>query len=118
MNVLIIEDEQKIADILVQGLQASGFQANHEADGFRGLNTALIKNFDAIVMDVSMPLMDGFQVLAEIRRKGIRTPVIMLTARTELADRLQGFESGADDYLAKPFFVSNVWFIGRIDRSC
>jgi len=108
MNVLIIEDEQKIADILVQGLQASGFQANHEADGFRGLNTALIKNFDAIVMDVSMPLMDGFQVLTEIRRKGIHTPVIMLTARTELADRLQGFECGADDYLAKPFFIEEL----------
>ena len=108
MNVLVIEDEQKIADILVQGLQASGFQTHHEADGFRGLNTALIKSFDAIVMDVSMPLMDGFQVLAEIRRKGIHTPVIMLTARTELADRLQGFESGADDYLAKPFFMEEL----------
>jgi two-component system OmpR family response regulator len=108
MNVLVIEDEQKIADILVQGLQASGFQTHHEADGFRGLNTALIKSFDAIVMDVAMPLMDGFQVLAEIRRKGIHTPVIMLTARTELADRLQGFESGADDYLAKPFFMEEL----------
>jgi DNA-binding response OmpR family regulator len=108
MNVLVIEDEQKIADILIQGLQAAGFQTHHEADGFRGLNTALIKSFDAIVMDVSMPLMDGFQVLAEIRRKGIHTPVIMLTARTELADRLQGFESGADDYLAKPFFMEEL----------
>jgi two-component system OmpR family response regulator len=108
MNVLVIEDEQKIADMLVLGLQTSGFQVHHEADGFRGLNTALIKNFDAIVMDVSMPLMDGFQVLTEIRRKGIHTPVIMLTARTELADRLQGFECGADDYLAKPFFIEEL----------
>jgi DNA-binding response OmpR family regulator len=108
MNVLVIEDEQKIADIIAQGLEASRMVVHHESDGFRGLNTALIKNFDAIVMDVAMPLMDGFQVLAEIRRKGILTPVIMLTARTELADRLQGFASGADDYLAKPFFIEEL----------
>lgn len=108
MNVLVIEDEQKIADILVHGLQTAGFQAQHEADGSQGLNAALSKNFDAIVMDVSMPAMDGFQVLAEIRRKGIHTPVIMLTARTELADRLQAFASGADDYLPKPFFMEEL----------
>lgn len=108
MNVLVIEDEQKIADILLQGLQTAGFQTHHAADGLQGLQAALINHFDAIVMDVSMPVMDGFQALAEMRRKGIHTPVIMLTARTELSDRLQGFASGTDDYLAKPFFMEEL----------
>lgn len=108
MNILLIEDEQKIVDVILSGFEANGFSVHHEADGFRGLNTALIKKFDAIVLDASMPLMDGFEVLGEIRRKGLKTPVIMLTARTELADRLKGFEKGADDYLAKPFFIEEL----------
>lgn len=108
MNILLIEDEQKIADFIVSGFEAEGFAVHHDSDGFRGLNTALINKFDAIVLDVSMPLMDGFEVLGEIRRKGLKSPVIMLTARTELADRLKGFERGADDYLAKPFFIEEL----------
>jgi two-component system, OmpR family, response regulator len=108
MNILLIEDEQKIADFIVSGFEAEGFAVHHDADGFRGLNTALIKKFDAIVLDVSMPLMDGFEVLGEIRRKGLKTPIMMLTARTELMDRLKGFEKGADDYLAKPFFIEEL----------
>ena len=80
MNVLVIEDEQKIADFIVSGFEAEGFAVHHDSDGFRGLNTALINKFDAIVLDVSMPLMDGFEVLGEIRRKGLKSPVIMLTA--------------------------------------
>ena len=103
MHVLLLEDEKKIADFIVAGFEASGFQIHHEADGFRGLNTALIRSFDAIVMDVNLPLMDGFQVLTEIRRKGLYTPVVLLTARTDLADRLKAFELGTDDYLPKPF---------------
>jgi two-component system OmpR family response regulator len=79
-----------------------------ESDGFRGLNTALIKSFDAIVLDVNLPLMDGFQVLSEIRRKGIHTPVVMLTARAELADRIRTFEQGADDFMPKPFFIEEL----------
>jgi two-component system OmpR family response regulator len=108
MNILLIEDEQKIADFIVSGFETEGFAVHHDSDGFRGLNTALINKFDAIVLDVSMPLMDGFEVLGEIRRKGLKSPVIMLTARTELADRLKGFEKGADDYLAKPFFIEEL----------
>jgi two-component system OmpR family response regulator len=108
MNILLIEDEQKIADFIVSGFETEGFAVHLDSDGFRGLNTALINKFDAIVLDVSMPLMDGFEVLGEIRRKGLKSPVIMLTARTELADRLKGFEKGADDYLAKPFFIEEL----------
>ena len=108
MNILLIEDEQHIADFVVSGFEAEGFVVHHDADGFRGLNTALIKKFDAIVLDVSMPLLGGFEVLSEIRRKGLKTPVMMLTARTELVDRLKGFEKGADDYLPKPFFIEEL----------
>ncbi|WP_333846084.1 response regulator transcription factor [Limnohabitans sp.] len=108
MNILLVEDEQHIADFIMSGFRAEGFAVHHDADGFRGLNTALIKKFDAIVLDVSMPLLDGFEVLGEIRRKGLKTPVMMLTARTELIDRLKGFEKGADDYLAKPFFIEEL----------
>lgn len=108
MNILLIEDEQKIADFIVSGFERENFSVHHDSDGFRGLNTALIKKFDAIVLDVSMPLMDGFQVLGEIRRTGVKTPIVMLTARTELTDRLKGFEKGADDYLAKPFFIEEL----------
>lgn len=108
MNVLLIEDEEKIIDFVVQGFNAAGFVTHVESDGFRALNTALIKSFDALVLDVNIPLMDGFQVLAEIRKKGIDTPVIMLTARAELADRVRSFELGADEYMPKPFFIEEL----------
>jgi DNA-binding response OmpR family regulator len=108
MNILLIEDEQRIADFIVTGFESVGFVVHHEIDGFRGLNTALIKNFDAVVLDVALPMMDGFQVLTEIRRKGLSTPVILLTAKTDLADRLSGFELGADDFLVKPFFIEEL----------
>ena len=108
MNVLLIEDEEKIIDFVLQGFKAAGFLTHVESDGFRGLNTALIKSFDAIVLDVNIPLKDGFQVLAEIRRQGIHTPVVMLTARAELADRVRSFEQGADDYMPKPFFIEEL----------
>jgi DNA-binding response OmpR family regulator len=108
MDVLLIEDENKIADFVIEGFAVAGMRTHHEADGFRGLTTALMKRFDAIVMDVSMPLMDGFEVLAELRKSGVQTPVIMLTARTDLEDRLRAFQTGADDYLAKPFFIEEL----------
>ena len=108
MNILLIEDEQRIADFIVAGFTDVGFTTHWEQDGFRGLNTALIKNFDAIVLDLTLPMMDGLTVLAEIRRKNLAIPVIILSARTDLNDRLQGFEKGADDYLAKPFFIEEL----------
>jgi len=108
MNILLIEDEQRIADFIVAGFTDVGFTTHWEQDGFRGLNTALIKNFDAIVLDLTLPMMDGLTVLAEIRRKNLATPIIILSARTDLTDRLQGFEKGADDYLAKPFFIEEL----------
>ena len=103
MKILLIEDDEQIADMVVSAFDAVGVQTQVEKDGFRGLSTALQLNFDAILLDVALPLMNGFQVLEEIRRNNLNTPVIMLTASVDLPDRLKSFEKGADDYLPKPF---------------
>ena len=108
MNVLLIEDEQKIADFVMAGFSEAGFRMRHESDGFRGLNTALITPFDALILDVMLPVMNGFEILAELRRRGNSTPVIMLSALHELPDKLKGFDLGANDYLAKPFHVEEL----------
>jgi two-component system response regulator RegX3 len=103
MKILLIEDDAQIADLVVSAFEALGIETQHEKDGFRGLRSALQLNFDAILLDVALPLMDGFQVLEEIRRNSLNTPVIMLTARTEEIDRVMGLEMGADDYVTKPY---------------
>ena len=89
MKILLIEDDEKIAELVVTAFEAVGIKTQLEKDGFRGLRTALQLNFDAILLDVALPLMNGFQVLEEIRRNSLSTPVIMLTASVDLPDRLQ-----------------------------
>lgn len=108
MNVLLVEDEQKIADFVMAGFEQCGITTHHERDGFRGLNTALVHKFDAIVLDINLPLMDGFDVLSELRRRAITAPVVMLSARADLQDKLTGFEKGANDYLTKPFHLEEL----------
>ena len=108
MNILLIEDDEQIADLVVSAFDVAGVKTQVEKDGFRGLRTALQLNFDAILLDVALPLMDGFQVLEEIRRNSLSTPVIMLTASIDLPDRLKSFEKGADDYLPKPFDLPDL----------
>ena len=108
MNILLIEDDEQIADLVVSAFDVAGVKTQVEKDGFRGLRTALQLNFDAILLDVALPLMDGFQVLEEIRRNSLNTPVIMLTASIDLPDRLKSFEKGADDYLPKPFYMEEL----------
>ena len=90
MKILLIEDDAQIADLVVSAFEALGIETQHEKDGFRGLRSALQLNFDAILLDVALPLMDGFQVLEEIRRNSLNTPVIMLTASVDLPDRWLG----------------------------
>ena len=107
MHLLVIEDEQKLGDYLRKGLSESGFNVDLSRDGTEGLTMALTGNFDAIVLDVMLPGIDGFKIL-EMVRKSAATPVLMLTARDEVADRVKGLESGADDYLAKPFAFSEL----------
>jgi DNA-binding response OmpR family regulator len=108
MKVLLVEDEQKIADFVCSGLAARGAVVTHRADGNSGFDSARAERFDAIVLDLMLPGRDGLSVLSGLRAAGVLTPVILLTARNELGDRIEGLNLGADDYLAKPFYVEEL----------
>lgn len=103
MKILIVEDEAKLAQVLQQGLKENGYVVEWAEDGGWGLELALQGGFDAMVLDVMLPGKDGFEVLRELRKSGSTLPVVMLTARTNVEDRVQGLDLGADDYLSKPF---------------
>jgi len=108
MKILIVEDEQKTGDYLKQGLSESGFVADLARDGIDGLHLALTGDYDLVVLDVMLPKLDGWQVLREIRHQGKQLPVLFLTARDQVEDRVKGLEFGADDYLVKPFAFSEL----------
>ena len=103
MHILIIEDEPVIAQTIADLLATQGGTAELAYDGVTGLNLALTKQYDAVVLDIMLPGLDGFQVAQTLRRRGISTPILMLTARTQVGDRVNGLDSGADYYLTKPF---------------
>lgn len=107
MRILVIEDEQKLGDYLVKGLCESGFVVDLARTGIEGRNLALDGSYDLLVLDVMLPGIDGFAVL-DVVRKTRSMPVLMLTARDEVADRVRGLQSGADDYLSKPFAFSEL----------
>ncbi len=111
-RVLLVEDEVRIADFVIPTLSAAGFDVTHVGDGSDGLAAILEGTHDVVVLDVMLPSMDGFEILARVRDAGDPVPVIILSARGELPDRLLGFKAGADDYLPKPFFVEEL--IARI----
>ncbi|MDO5678423.1 MAG: response regulator transcription factor [Propionibacteriaceae bacterium] len=102
-TILIIEDEARIAGFIGKGLKAAGFTSHATASGAEGATLAVHGNFDLVILDVGLPDIDGFEVLERIRGQGVAVPVIMLTARSSVADRVAGLESGADDYMPKPF---------------
>jgi two-component system, OmpR family, response regulator len=108
MRVLLIEDEERIADLVVAGLGARSMDVHVCNDGNAGFEQARRGAYDAVVLDLMLPGRDGLSVLAGLRAEGIATPVILLTARNELGDRIEGLNLGADDYLAKPFFVEEL----------
>lgn len=108
MKILLVEDEQRIANFVRSGLAARGFGITYCADGDSGLEQACSGHFDAIVLDIMLPGRDGLSILKALRDGGDATPVILLTARNELGDRIQGLDLGADDYMAKPFFVEEL----------
>src|SRR4051794_15688105 len=103
MRVLIIDDDPRMAGLLQRGLTAEGILVRLEGTGQRGLEAASRSEFDAILLDVMLPDMDGFDVCRRLRATGNWVPVLMLTARSEVQDRVAGLDGGADDYLAKPF---------------
>ena len=103
MRVLVIEDEVRLAATLQDMLELNGYAADACHDGETGLDNALSGIYDVIILDVMLPKMDGFTVLRRLRESGSATPVLMLTARSELSDRVEGLDRGADYYLTKPF---------------
>src|SRR3954471_15698787 len=103
MRALIIEDDKKIASFVMRGLKEAGFAVNHAADGVSGLNLALKDFYDAIILDIMLPKRDGLSIVEEVRRQKIHTPIIILSARRSVDDRIKGLEFGGDDYLIKPF---------------
>ena len=103
MRVLLIEDEPRVARFIAKGLREQSYAVDIASDGQEGLYKAGIDDYDLIVLDVMIPLLDGFEVCRELRRQGVTTPVLMLTARDAVSDRVAGLDAGADDYLSKPF---------------
>ncbi|PIV88380.1 MAG: DNA-binding response regulator [Hydrogenophilales bacterium CG17_big_fil_post_rev_8_21_14_2_50_63_12] len=108
MKILIVEDEPKTGDYLKQGLTEAGFIADLARDGWDGLELAKDGHYDLMILDVMLPGLDGWQVLDGVRRAGVETPVLFLTARDQVADRVKGLELGADDYLVKPFAFAEL----------
>lgn len=108
MKVLIVEDEAKTGDYLRQGLSEAGFNTDLARNGMDGLHQALTGDHDLIILDVMLPGLNGWQVLETIRRSGKEMPVLFLTAKDQVEDRVKGLELGADDYLVKPFAFSEL----------
>ncbi len=108
MHILFVEDEAKIANFVNAGLREHGFVVDYCDNGDEGYNRALDNEYDALVLDIMIPGKDGLAILKGLRRAKKNVPVILLTARNELDDRIEGLNLGADDYIAKPFFVEEL----------
>jgi two-component system OmpR family response regulator len=108
MRILVVEDDSKIASFVVNGLKQNGFAVDHAADGERGLALAGTVNYDAVVLDLMLPKLDGLSLVGALRAKGARVPVLILSARASVDDRVKGLQAGGDDYLTKPFAFSEL----------
>lgn len=107
MRLLLVEDELELALAVTQLLREKGYAVDHASDGAQGLAKAKATDYDAVILDVMLPKLDGWQVLADLRLTK-KTPVLMLTARDTIADRVRGLDTGADDYLVKPFAMAEL----------
>jgi len=103
MRLLVVEDEKKVASFIKQGLEEEGYAVDLALDGEKGLEMALDGVHDLIILDISLPKMDGLQVLKKLRQQKVNTPVLLLTVRATIEDKVLGLDAGADDYLTKPF---------------
>ncbi len=108
MRLLLIEDDPKIASFIEKGLEQAGFAVDHAADGVDGLHMALSEPYDAAIIDIMLPKMDGLTVIEKIREHRINTPVLILSAKRSVDDRVLGIQRGGDDYLVKPFAFSEL----------
>jgi heavy metal response regulator len=103
MRILVVEDENKVGSFIKRGLEAANYSVDVERDGEAGLRRLVEGGYDLVILDVMLPRLDGFNVMKEIRQRGIQIPILLLTARIALADKVTGLDLGADDYLTKPF---------------
>jgi two-component system OmpR family response regulator len=108
MRILLVEDDLKIASFVVKGLKEAGFAVDHAQNGEEGLYMALTEPYDATIVDIMLPKLDGLSLIEELRRKKINTPVIILSAKRSIDDRVKGLQTGSDDYLTKPFAFSEL----------
>ncbi|MFW1734330.1 heavy metal response regulator transcription factor [Acinetobacter sp. ULE_I001] len=108
MRILLIEDEQKTGDYLKQGLSEAGYITDWVTDGLTGKQYALSEEYDVIIMDVMLPGMDGWHIIEAVRKSGKNMPILFLTARDQIEDRVKGLDLGADDYLVKPFAFAEL----------
>ena len=107
MRILIVEDDEKIASFVMRGMKEAGFAVDHAEDGELGLHLALSQSYDAAIMDVMLPKLDGLTIIERMRQQNIDTPVIVLSAKRSVDDRVRGLHRGGDDYLVKPFSFPN-----------
>jgi two-component system OmpR family response regulator len=108
MRLLVVEDDKKISSYLIKNLQREDFSVDHAADGEEGLYLALARLYDAAIIDLMLPKLDGLSLIEEIRRQKKNTPVIILSAKRSVDDRVKGLQKGSDDYLTKPFAFSEL----------
>ncbi|MBR9982511.1 MAG: response regulator transcription factor [Desulfatitalea sp.] len=108
MRLLLVEDDIKIAAFVIKGLKAAGFAVDHATDGLRGLDLALGEPYDVLIVDLMLPKLDGLSVIERLRRARIKTPVMILSAKDSVDDRVKGLETGSDDYLPKPFAFAEL----------
>jgi two-component system OmpR family response regulator len=108
MRILVIEDDVKIASFIAKGLKAAGYAVDQAYDGDDGLHMALTEPYDTAVIDIMLPKLDGLSLIERMRKEKIRTPVIILSAKASIDDRVKGLQTGGDDYLTKPFAFSEL----------
>ena len=108
MRILLVEDDIKIASFIIKGLKAAGYAVDHADDGEKGLHMALTEPYDTAIIDIMLPKLDGLSLIENMRKEKIRTPVIILSAKGSIDDRVKGLQTGSDDYITKPFAFSEL----------
>ncbi len=108
MRILLVEDDEKIAALILKGFKEAGFAVDHAADGENGLHLVLSESYDACIIDIMLPKRDGLSLIEEMRRQKKNSPVIILSAKRSVDDRIKGLQTGSDDYLVKPFAFSEL----------
>jgi two-component system, OmpR family, response regulator len=108
MRILLVEDDLKIASFVVKGLRATGYAVDHAADGEEGLHLALTEPYDTAIIDIMLPKLDGLTLIERMRKEKVNTPIIILSAKDSIDDRVKGLQTGGDDYLTKPFAFSEL----------